>query len=94
MSCGSGCVDIPSWLCGELSRTVAGRKPADDTDLLFLSDEGKGINHSNFRQRVWLKARATLPEELHGLRFHDLRHTAVALYLDSGRKAGEPINPN
>lgn len=41
-------VDIPSWLCDERSRTVAGRQPADDTDLLFLSDEGKGINHSNF----------------------------------------------
>lgn len=90
---GTRWVDIPSWLCDELSQTVAGRQPTDDTDLLFLSDQGQALNHSNFRQRVWLKARATLPEDMHALRFHDLRHTAVAIYLESGRQAGQPINP-
>lgn len=90
---GTRWVDIPSWLCDELSRTVAGRHPTEDTDLLFLSDEGKAINHSNFRQRVWLKAKDTLADDLYDLRFHDLRHTAVAIYLDSGRQAGQPINP-
>lgn len=33
-----------------------------------------------------------LPPHLHALRFHDLRHTAVALYLAGGEAAGKPVH--
>src|SRR3954452_12406926 len=45
------------------------------------------MRRSNFRRRIWLPAVAQAG--LDGLRFHDLRHTAVALGIAQGahRKA-------
>jgi integrase len=62
-------------------------------DLLFLTGEGQRIHPSNFNRRIWRKARNTLPKDVQGVRFHDLRHTAVAVYLESGHQAGQPNNP-
>jgi len=40
------------------------------------------MRRSNFARRVWAPATRTLG--LEGLRFHDLRHTAVALAISQG----------
>ena len=40
------------------------------------------MRRSNFARRVWRPATTAL--ELDGLRFHDLRHTAVALAISQG----------
>lgn len=96
---GTRWVEIPSWLCDELATTLALRSPAadlapDHSDLFFLGENGTRLQPSNFTRRIWRPAvEASMPEHLAKLRFHDLRHTAVALYLESGRQAGRPINP-
>lgn len=71
-------VDIPSCACDEISRVVAGRQAAEDTGLLFLSDEGRGIHYSHFRLRGWLKARATLPDD----RQLRMGHSSITMTLD------------
>ena len=58
---------------------------ADATDadrLLFTSPDGYPVRHGNFYRRVFRPAvKRALPKELHGLRWHDLRHTAASLSL-------------
>ena len=51
--------------------------------LVFPSPNGAVLRRTNFRRRVWLPAvtAARLPAVL---RFHDLRHTAVALAIAEG----------
>ncbi|MDP9420066.1 MAG: tyrosine-type recombinase/integrase [Actinomycetota bacterium] len=49
---------------------------------VFTSVEGRPIERSNFRQRVWLPAAKAAG--LAGLRFHDLRHTAGTLAARTG----------
>lgn len=57
-----------------------GRSPGDS---LFPSPEGACLRHRNFYSRFFKPAvRAGLPEAKHGLRFHDLRHTAVSLLIE------------
>jgi integrase len=47
-----------------------------------MMQEGGPLRRSNYRHQVWLSAleKAGLEE----LRFHDLRHTAVALWIHAG----------
>jgi integrase len=43
------------------------------------------MRHSNFYQRIFKPTvRQTLPEHLHGVRFHDLRHSNAALLIAEG----------
>jgi len=43
------------------------------------------MKHNLFYKRVFKPAvRAALPRELHGFRFHDLRHTCAALLIADG----------
>jgi integrase len=61
-------------------------RPADDASdpdrLLFVTPRGYPVRHNLFYKRVFAPAVAhTLPRRLHGLRFHDLRHTCAALSL-------------
>jgi integrase len=43
------------------------------------------MRHSNFYQRIFKPAlRETLPEYLHAVRFHDLRHSNAALLIAEG----------
>ena len=53
--------------------------------LVFPSPEGTPMRRSNFRRRAW--SMATGRAGLDGLRFHDLRHTAVALAIAQGAHA-------
>jgi integrase len=71
------------------------QNPTDPDRLLFTSPDGHPVRHGNFYRRVFRptvvgdpdnedpkKRRApALPKELHGLRWHDLRHTAASLSL-------------
>jgi len=56
---------------------------ASDPDrLLFTTPRGYPVRHNLFYKRVFKPAvKASLPPRLHGLRWHDLRHTAAALSL-------------
>lgn len=80
---GKRVVTIPSWLMPYLREQIAG-KALDD--FVFTTERGDPLTHaSNFRRKVWQVAvKKALPPELHGLRFHDLRHTAVAIAIASG----------
>jgi len=79
-------VTLPAWLVDLLRAHVAGR-PLDA--FVFTSyPGGDPLGRSNFATRVWKPAlQAALPPSLHNLRFHDLRHTAVAIAIDSGAAA-------
>jgi integrase len=76
-------VTLPEWLIPYLKEEVDGRDP---TDFVFTAVDGGPLNNpSNFNRRFWRPAvKRSLPEELHSLRFHDLRHTAVALAIAAG----------
>lgn len=75
-------VTLPHWLMPLLKEQVAG-KALDE--FMFTSDQGSGLRASNFNRRTWRRAvTAALPADLRGLRFHDLRHTAVAIAIASG----------
>lgn len=76
-------VTLPLWLMPHLEEEIAGKSLRD---YVFTACEGGPLtNPSNFTRRVWKPAvRNSLPPELHALRFHDLRHTAVAIAIASG----------
>lgn len=61
-------------------------KPEDDA-LVFTSPAGDPLRHSNFRRRVWLKAREKA--ELPALHFHDLRHAGNMLTAEAGANLRE-----
>ena len=49
---------------------------------MFTAPQGGPLRVIGFRARVWRPA--TRKAELEGLRIHDLRHTAVALWIAAG----------
>jgi integrase len=59
----------------------------DPQALVFTSPEGAPIRAGQFRQRIWRAA--TEAADLEGLRIHDLRHTAVALWIAAGASVTE-----
>ena len=73
-------VTVPSFVAEELSRTVD--SPPDARHLVFTSPDGHPVRPTLFRRRFWNPA----VEEagLNPLRIHDLRHTAVALWIAAG----------
>lgn len=52
----------------------------DPAGLVFQAPRGGPVVHSNWRQRVWVPAKKAAGVDPR-LRFHDLRHTAVALAI-------------
>ena len=60
--------------------------PGDD-DYVFTSPEGRPMERSNFRYRVWVPA--TEAAGVAGLRFHDLRHAAGTLAARTGATTKE-----
>lgn len=71
-------VPLPRRVVDELVPQLA---PMEPESLLWTSPDGAPLR-TNFRARVWLPAvhRAGLD----GLRMHDLRHTAVSLWIAAG----------
>jgi integrase len=77
-------VSLPAFLRDMLAEHLAGR-PADPAALFFTGPDGGPLRHSGFYRRHFKPAvRAALPPEVHRLRFHDLRHTCVALLIAAG----------
>jgi integrase len=63
---------------------AAGGQPAD---FVFTSPQGGPLRVANLRYRIWRPA--TKAAGLEGLRIHDLRHTAVALWIAAGASPKE-----
>lgn len=75
-------VALPKFLIEPLTQQTAGRGPEE---FVFPGAGSKPMRHGNFYGRHFKPAvRRTLPNELHGLRFHDLRHTCASLLIAQG----------
>ena len=73
-------VAIPRFVGEELS--LLGSQPFDPGELVFKSPDGLPIRATLFRRRFW--APAVKAAGLDPLRIHDLRHTAVSLWIAEG----------
>jgi integrase len=59
----------------------------DPSDHVFIAPNGGPLRVTAFRARAWRPA--TKAAALDGLRIHDLRHTAVALWIAAGASPKE-----
>lgn len=73
-------VKLPGSVAEELSSHIA-RSDAQEDDYIFRAPAG-GALRKTFRRRFWLPA--VHDAGLEPLRFHDLRHTAIALWIAVG----------
>jgi len=74
-------VTIPTWLPQVIAEHLS-EYPAGPDGLIFTAPEGGPIRRNTFRSRFWLSAvtdSVGLP-----MRFHDLRHSHVALLIKQG----------
>lgn len=81
-------ITLPAFLrdllAEHMGRPLPGGSSGPD-DLVFTMPTGAPIRHANFYRRYYRPAvRDALPPELHGIRFHDLRHTCAALLIGAG----------
>ena len=73
-------MSIPAWLVDVLAEHIA-THPGDD-DLIFTAPARGPIRRTSFRTRFWKPAvRSSVGDPC---RFHDLRHTHVALLIEQG----------
>jgi integrase len=73
-------VPLPRFVCDELSRLAA---PGVESDaLVFRSPDGFPIRPTLFRRRFWTPA--VTAADVAPFRIHDLRHTAVSLWIADG----------
>jgi integrase len=72
-------VGLPQFVADELAEHMARYGSAD---LVFPAPEGGHLQPTAFRARQFAPAAETA--RLKGLRIHDLRHTAVSLWIASG----------
>ncbi|MDH3261960.1 MAG: site-specific integrase [Acidimicrobiia bacterium] len=74
-------ITLPRFLVESLAEHPA-TQPTGPSDLVFHAPEGGPLHRTTFRERFWLPAvRASVGEPC---RFHDLRHTHVALLIGHG----------
>ena len=74
-------VPLPRFVVEELGAHL-GSTPAGSNDLVFTAPEGGPLRLATWRSRFW--APAVARAGLEHLRPHDLRHTAVALWIAAG----------
>jgi len=74
-------VRIPRWLCEELGAYLADR-PHDPSDLVFTMPMGGPLRAARFAPVIFHPA--VRAAGLEPLRFHDLRHTAISLWIAQG----------
>lgn len=74
-------VSIPAWLPEVIDQHLATYPPGSD-GLIFTAPEGGPIRRNTFRSRFWLPAVADSVGQ--PMRFHDLRHSHVALLIAQG----------
>lgn len=72
-------VPVPRFVMDELVPHLAGKGPGD---LVFTAPEGGTIRRTIWAARTWRPA--VTAAGLDPLRIHDLRHTAVALWVAAG----------
>jgi integrase len=75
-------ITISRFLAERLQEQLAERSQPGQDGLVFTNQRGNAISGSIFNKRHWQAARATVG--VPDLRFHDLRHTAVALAIAQG----------
>lgn len=74
-------VPLPPFVVDELARHIAADN-VGPTDLVFSAPAGGPVRLATWRRRFW--APAVAGAGLEHLRPHDLRHTAVALWIAAG----------
>ena len=74
-------VPIPKVVVDALDEHLRSH-PAAPEDLVFRSPDGLPLRLNNWRKRVWRPA--CTKAGVAPLRLHDLRHTAVALWIEAG----------
>lgn len=75
-------VVLPKVVAAALEEHLTRYAPGGPRDLVFRSPEGGPMRLASWRRRFWLPAVARAG--LDGFRIHDLRHTAVALWIATG----------
>jgi integrase len=75
-------VPLPRTVAATLELAV---RDLDDDAFVFTGSDGAPIRAGSFRTRFWKPA--TDRADLVGLRMHDLRHTAVSLWIAHGASA-------
>ncbi|HVC15444.1 MAG TPA: site-specific integrase [Acidimicrobiales bacterium] len=78
---GKRVVDLPPFLCEILEGQLERAQPGPD-GLVFVNTRGNPPHLSSFTSQSWRRARAKIGRP--DLRWHDLRHTAVALRIALG----------
>jgi integrase len=78
-------IGLPRFVVDELAAHLAAL--GDSEALVFTAPAGGPLRVNVFRARVWRPA--TRAAGLEGLRIHDLRHTAVALWIAAGANPKE-----
>lgn len=79
-------VDMPRSVVEALGEHIARYGNGPDPDaLVFGAERGGPLRPRNFRTRFWMPALDAVG--MTGLRFHDLRHTAVSLWIEDGANA-------
>lgn len=80
-------VTIPRSIMADLVTHMTEYTGKDTESLVFTGERGNVVRRSWFHRYYW--APATQAAGVEGLRFHDLRHTFVALWVSLGRNAKE-----
>lgn len=80
-------VTLPRSVMTELVGHMSEFTGVDPDALVFTFKNGTPIRRAWFRTRTWLPALKAAG--LEGVRFHDLRHTFVSLWVSLGRNAKE-----
>ncbi|HEX2374335.1 MAG TPA: site-specific integrase, partial [Actinomycetota bacterium] len=78
-------VGLPRFIVEELAAHLV--EPGDPESFVFTAPQGGPLRVTGFRARVWRPA--TRAAGVDGLRIHDLRHTAVALWIAAGANPKE-----
>jgi len=78
-------VGLPRFVVEELAAHLA--DATDPEAFVFTAPKGGPLRVTGFRARVWRPA--TRAAGVDGLRIHDLRHTAVALWIAAGANPKE-----
>ena len=87
-SAGRRMVGLPRLVVDALAERLAG--PGSPEELVFAGPQGGALRVTLFR-RFWLPAAKAAG--LDGLRIHDLRHAAVALWIAAGANPKEVAAP-
>jgi len=75
-------IDLPAFLCEMLETQLEDRAQPGLEGLVFVNTRGNPPHLSSFTSQTWRTARDKVGRP--DLRWHDLRHTAVALAIANG----------